>query len=80
MAVLPKKFDKSSRVDEYINYMVGRIEYWAQTNDKKVVELSKQNAELTEENQALKLELGAFEKELAEIKQILISGGFYGNV
>jgi ribosomal protein L29 len=46
--------------------MTDRIEYWAQINDKKV-------NELTEKNKAL-------EKELAEIKQILMSGGFYGNV
>lgn len=66
MAVLPKRFDKHSRAEDYIGYMTDRIEYWAQTNDKKV-------NELTEKNKAL-------EKELAEIKQILMSGGFYGNV
>lgn len=66
MAVLPKRFDKHGRVEDYIGYMTDRIEYWAQINDKKV-------NELTEKNKAL-------EKELAEIKQILMSGGFYGNV
>lgn len=66
MAVLPKRFDKHSRAEDYIGYMTDRIEYWAQINDKKV-------NELTEKNKAL-------EKELAEIKQILKSGGFYGNV
>lgn len=66
MAVLPKRFDKHGRAEDYIGYMTYRIEYWAQINDKKV-------NELTEKNKAL-------EKELAEIKQILMSGGFYGNV
>jgi uncharacterized protein YdeI (YjbR/CyaY-like superfamily) len=66
MAVLPKRFDKRGRAEDYIGYMTDRIEYWAQINDKKV-------NELTEKNKAL-------EKELAEIKQILMSGGFYGNV
>lgn len=66
MAVLPKRFDKHGRAEDYIGYMSDRIEYWAQINDKKV-------NELTEKNKAL-------EKELAEIKQILMSGGFYGNV
>ena len=66
MAVLPKRFDKHGRAEDYIGYMTDRIEYWAQINAKKV-------NELTEKNKAL-------EKELAEIKQILMSGGFYGNV
>jgi hypothetical protein len=80
MAVFPKRFDKGSRVEDYVGYMVDRIEYWAQISDKKVIELGKKNAELTEENKALKAKLDAIEGELNEMKINIVSGGKDGNV
>lgn len=79
MAVLPKKYDRGVRVEDYIPYMTERIEFYAQNNDKKTLELTKENAKLKQSNEALEKNLISLTQELAQIKQILINGGYYGN-
>jgi uncharacterized protein YceH (UPF0502 family) len=79
MAVLPKKYDRGVRAEEYIPYMAERIEFYAQSNDKKTLELTKENAKLKQSNEALEKNLISLTQELAQIKQILINGGYYGN-
>lgn len=79
MAVLPKKYDRGVRAEEYIPYMVERIEFYAQSNDKKTLEITKENAKLKQSNEALEKNLISLTQELAQIKEILINGGYYGN-
>lgn len=81
MAVLPKKYSKRGPVsaDDYIIYMGERIEFDAQIKDKRILELERSKTELEENNKALDKEVESLRKELTELKEILISGGLYGN-
>ena len=81
MAVLPKKYSKRGpvSVEDYIIYIGERIEFYAQSTDRKILELERSKTELEEKYKALGKEAESLKKELAELKQILISGGLYGN-
>lgn len=58
MAVLPKKYDRHTSVEDYVLYMSERIEFFAQATDKKVRALEDRCAELEAENKALKEKIG----------------------
>lgn len=54
--VLPKKYSKRGPIsaEDYIVYMSERIEFYAQTTDKRLRELEDRCKKLEEENKALK--------------------------
>jgi predicted nuclease with TOPRIM domain len=81
MAVLPKKYSKRGPVspEDYIDYMSERIEFYAQSTDRKILELERSKTALEERNKALGREVESLKKELTELKETLISGGLYGN-
>ena len=58
MAVLPKKYDRHTSVEDYVLYMSERIEFFAQVTEKKVRTLEDRCMNLEKENKALKEKIG----------------------
>ena len=73
MAVLPKKYSKRGAlsIEDYITYMSERIEFYAQTTDKKIIALEKEYTMLKKKNEESEAEIVKLEDELLVLKELL---------